>query len=144
MDHKKPQILCIDDDPDMHLVVEAILGARDYELTCYGGGAAGLEHMRRSRPDLLLLDIMLAHPTEGLQVACQMRQDPHLQDIPIIFISSMGQASEAEYAREVCPVALAADMFLEKPLDAATVREAVQWVLQQRGWGNSGSPNELP
>jgi CheY-like chemotaxis protein len=135
----KPHILVIDDDPDMHLAIEAILSGAGYDVTCCRTGAEGLEQMRRTRPDLLLLDIMLAQPTEGIQVACQMRQDPHLKHIPIVFVSAMGEGSETEYAREVCPVALDADLFLEKPLHAASVREAVQWVLQQKG-RDTGAP----
>lgn len=132
MHEGKYHILLIDDDSDMHVAVEMMLVPEGYRLTCQRTGSEGLESMRRERPDLVLLDIMLAHPAEGLQVACQMRQDPRLKDIPIIFISAMGEMMGSERAREVCPVALAADMFLEKPLDAATVREAVRWVLEQK------------
>ena len=128
----KACILFIDDDLDMHLAIRAILGRDDYDVTCCRTGGEGMEQMRRVKPDLLLLDIMLAQPTEGIQVACQMRQDSRLKDIPIIFISAVGESCGSEYAQEVCPVALEADMFLDKPLEAATVREAVQWVLQQK------------
>ena len=64
------RILLIDDDTDMHLVVEVMLADEGYQLTCCRTGGAGLEAMRRQRPDLILLDIMLSEPTEGLQVAC--------------------------------------------------------------------------
>jgi FixJ family two-component response regulator len=37
-----------------------------------------------------------------------------------------------EYGREVCPDAMSADMFLEKPFDAKTLREAVSWILEQK------------
>lgn len=129
-DHAR--IFLIDDDPDMHLAVEMILAQDGYELTCFRTGIAGLEAMRRQKPDLLLLDIMLAQPTEGLQVACQMRQDERLKDVPIIFLSAIGESSSSVYAKEICPVALAADMFLEKPLDSRSLREAVHWVLEQK------------
>jgi len=126
------RILVVDDDPDIHGVVEVMLAGLGYELEFCSTGAAALEAMRRHKPDLVLLDIMLTQPTEGLQVACQMRQDVHLKDIPIIFVSAVGESMGAEYAREVCPVALDADLFLEKPLEASRVREAVAWVLAQR------------
>ena len=131
MNASKARILFIDDDLDMHLAIRAILGG-DYEVTCCRTGIEGMEAMRREHPDLLLLDIMLAQPTEGIQVACQMRQDPHLKEIPIIFISAVGESCGAEYAKEVCPVAVDADMFLDKPLEASTVREAIRWVLDQK------------
>jgi DNA-binding response OmpR family regulator len=124
-------ILLVDDDQDLHSAVEMMLAPLGYSVRACTTGSEGLEAMRRRKPDLVLLDIMLAHPSEGVQVACQMRQDAQLKDVPIIFISSMGEEFEEVYAREVCPVAVDADMFLEKPLDAAMVREAVQFVLEK-------------
>jgi len=128
---KRARILLIDDDADIGFAVQAILAQLDYEVAYCATGPAGMEAVRRERPALVLLDIMLSHPTEGLQVACQMRQDPQLKDIPIVFMSAMDEGSEQVYAREVCPIALDADMFLEKPLDAVTLRDAVEWVLRQ-------------
>ncbi len=136
-EHRPSRILLIDDDPDMRFAVQLILAPPEFEVRHCATGAAGLEQMRRERPLLVLLDIMLGQPTEGLQVACQMRQDPNLRDIPIIFVSSIDESLEREYAREVCPIALDADMFVEKPLDAATLRSAVTWTLSQRPRGPS-------
>ncbi len=133
MNAEKPtRILLIDDDPDMHLAVRMILEPLGYQLTCYQTGRAGLEAIRREPPDLLLLDIMLAHPSEGLQVACELRRDSRLKHIPLILMSAIGQSIGMEYGREVCPDAMSPDMFLEKPFDAATLREAVNWMLEQK------------
>ena len=133
-------ILLIDDDVDMHFVVTAVLAGLGCEVKCFATGAAGLEAMRRRRPVLVLLDIMLAAPTEGLQVACQMRQDARLKDIPIIFMSAVDKTCEAQYAREVCPVSLDADMFIDKPFDATMLREAVTWVLSNKPTGGAPQP----
>jgi len=133
-------ILLIDDDADMHLVVTAVLAGLGCQVKCFATGAAGLEAMRKQHPALVLLDIMLAAPTEGLQVACQMRQDARLKDIPIIFMSAVDKTCEAEYTREVCPVSLDADMFINKPFDATTLREAVTWVLSNKPMGGAPRP----
>jgi ActR/RegA family two-component response regulator len=53
----------------------------------------------------------------------------------------MGEVCGAEYARAVCPVSLDADMFLEKPFDANTIREAVQWVLEQKRTSGPPAPD---
>ena len=126
------RILLIDDDPDIHLAVQMILETLGYKVACYQTGQAGLEAIRREPPDLVLLDIMLTHPSEGLQVACELRRDNHLKSIPLILMSSIGQSIGMEYGREVCPDAMSADMFLEKPFDAKTLREAVSWILEQK------------
>jgi DNA-binding response OmpR family regulator len=133
MNAQRPtRILLIDDDPDMHLAVQMILEPLGFTVACYQTGQAGLEAVRREPPDLVLLDIMLTHPSEGLQVACEMRRDSRLKRIPLILMSAIGQSIGMEYGREVCPDAMSADMFLEKPFDAKTLREAVSWILEQK------------
>jgi len=145
MGAKGPQILLIDDDPDMHLVVRMILEPQGYQVDCCLTGAEGLERMRRQRPDLVMLDIMLAHPSEGLQVACEMPHDERLKDIPIIMISAIGETMGKDYYSEVCPGTAAGDLFLEKPFDAPTVRDAVDWLLKRRSPpGDSAGPGPMP
>ncbi len=128
---KPARILLIDDDPDIHVAVQMILEPLGHHVDCHQTGQAGLEAIRRAPPDLVLLDIMLAHPSEGLQVACELRRDKYLKEIPLILMSSIGQSIGMEYGREVCPDAMSADMFLEKPFDAKALREAVSWILEQ-------------
>ncbi|MGQ9648869.1 MAG: response regulator transcription factor [Phycisphaerae bacterium] len=125
------RILLIDDDPDMHLVMKMILEPEGYEVTCCRTGSHGLETMRRQPPDLVLLDIMLADPSEGLRVACEMRHDEKLKGIPIIMISAIGEQIGQDYYSEVCPGTASGDLFLEKPFDPPTVREAVKWILER-------------
>ena len=133
MNARKPaRILLIDDDPDIHLAVQMILEPLGHKVACYQIGQAGLEAIRREPPDLVILDIMLTHPSEGLQVVCELRRDNHLKSIPLILMSAIGHLLGMEYGREVCPDAMSADLFLEKPFDAQTLREAVSWILEQK------------
>jgi CheY-like chemotaxis protein len=132
MDARHSRILLIDDDPDMHLVMKMILEPEGYEVVCCGTGSGGLETMRHQIPDLVMLDIMLADPSEGLRVACEMRHDEGLREIPIIMISAIGEKIGQDYYSEVCPGTASGDMFLEKPFDPTTVREAVKWILENK------------
>ncbi len=132
MNVKNRRILLIDDDPDMHLVMKTILEPEGYDVACSLTGSGGLESMRRQPPDLVLLDIMLTDPSEGLRVACEMRHDAQLKGIPIIMISAIGETIGQDYYSEVCPGTASGDLFLEKPFDPLTVREAVRWVLENK------------
>jgi DNA-binding response OmpR family regulator len=126
------QLVLIDDDADIHLAVQVILEPLGHKLACYQTGPAGLEAIRRQPPALVLLDIMLTHPSEGLQVVCEMRRDSRLKSVPLIILSAIGESIGMEYGREVCPDVMSADMFLEKPFDATTLRDAVNWILEQK------------
>ncbi len=133
MNTQRPaRVLLIDDDPDIHLAIRMILEPLGHTVACYQTGQAGLEAVRREPPDLVILDIMLTHPSEGLQVACELRRDSLLKSIPLVLMSAIGQSIGMEYGREVCPEVMSADMFLEKPFDAKTLREAVSWILEQQ------------
>ena len=136
MNAKNCRILLIDDDPDMHLVMQMILEPEGYKVICCRTGAEGMETMRRQPPDVVLLDIMLSDPSEGLRVACEMRHDESLKGIPLIMISAIGEKMGQDYYSEVCPGTASGDLFLEKPFDPITVREAVNWILERKAVGS--------
>jgi CheY-like chemotaxis protein len=140
MSAERPRVLLVDDDPDIHMAVEMTLAPLACELICCQTGAAALDALQRQAPDLVLMDIMLEHPTEGLRIACQMRQDERLKNIPIIFVSSIGESMGQAYAQEVCPVTLVTDNFLEKPLNLAMLRETVRRVLAQKSAPDATGP----
>ena len=120
----------IDDDPDMHDIVRLILERLGYRVSCYSTGPAGMEALRREPPDVLLLDIMLASPTEGLVLANDIKSDGDLKAIPIIMISSIGHSLGADYAREVGADSVPVEDFLEKPLAPHKLRAAVNRVFE--------------
>ena len=126
------RILLIDDDPDMHVVIKAMLEPAGYELTCCSTGPAGVEEMRTNPPALLLLDIMLSTPMEGFHVAYEIRQDEQLQKIPIVMISAIGEYMGMDFAKELGTDYVQAEDFLEKPLEAQKLRAAVEKALKAR------------
>ena len=123
------RIMVIEDDADMRDAIRDMLASEGYEIECYPTGPLVLEALRRSPPDLLLLDIMLATPAEGFHVAYEMKDDARLKDVPIIIISAIGQRMGMDYMRELGTEFLPADAFLEKPLSAKILRETIQKVL---------------
>ncbi len=123
-------ILLIDDDPDIHSAVKLILEPEGYQVQCALTGPAGMELARKSRPDAILLDVMLTSPSEGFHLAYEMRQDESLSGVPIVILSAIGQTMGMDYAKELGTDYLPANAFVEKPFDAATLREAVRSVLK--------------
>jgi DNA-binding response OmpR family regulator len=119
------RILLIDDDRHMHEAVRLILEPLGYEVHCFTTVPDGQAHLEQSGADLLLLDIMLSTPTEGLEFRQQLRQNQHYDNLRIIMFSSVAAPSGQIYAQELGDDRIDSDMFLEKPLDARTLREAV-------------------
>lgn len=129
MTNRAAHILLIDDDPDMHDVVRLILEPAGYRVTCCATSACGLNTLEHDRPDVLLLDIMLATPTEGLDIADRLRASPEYRGVPIIMVSSAPRESGMHQPGESPSLHAEPDLFLEKPLDGKRLRDAVAEVL---------------
>ena len=84
----KAKILCIEDDPDMIDYIKLILGKAGYDVIGAEGGAQGLEAMRREKPDLILLDLMMPE-MDGAEVLLHKKEDPALRDIPVIALTAL-------------------------------------------------------
>ena len=122
-------IVIIDDDPDLREALTLILEPAGYRLTCCATGQDGMDTIRKERPDLILLDIMLASPSEGFHVAYELKKDEALREIPIIMISAIGQTMGMDYAKELGSDYVPAEKFLNKPLKADVVLSAVREAL---------------
>jgi CheY-like chemotaxis protein len=116
MNRKK--ILIIDDDPSFLEICSAILEESDYQVDTASSSKEGLEKLVSQRPDLLLLDIMMATMDEGLNFATSMKQSEHLSKIPIMIVSAQPDA-EKGYQRSIDKEMdwISAEMFMEKPIN---------------------------
>ena len=81
----KPVITLIDDDRMIHLVAKNILG-RDYDICTYLNGDDGLDGIRMHGASLILLDVKMPGK-DGFEVLDELKSDPELADIPVIFLT---------------------------------------------------------
>lgn len=118
------KILVVDDDPDFVEVTRMVLEANGYEVASAADGEEALARMRQEKPDLVLLDIMMAHILEGLEVSKEMQADAELRRIPIIMVSSITDSPHAgEFPTdEYIPM----DAWISKPVQPADLLETVK------------------
>ena len=93
MESKK--ILIVDDDPDLVLATRLVLESAGYVVEEASTGEAGLEKMRASAPDLVLMDVMMANPLDGYHTTQEIADDPVLSKVPVLMISSIGASQYA-------------------------------------------------
>ncbi len=84
----RARILCVEDDPDMIEYIRLILERAGYDVVGADGGVEGLEAMRREKPDLILLDLMMPE-MDGAEVLLHKKQDPSIRDIPVIALTAL-------------------------------------------------------
>ncbi len=134
---RKPQILIVEDDPDLVESLRLVLESNDYQVSSASSPADGLELAERDRPDLILLDIMMPSGTEGFHFVWSLRNHSQaaLRQIPIIVISALHSTTElrlypdqadADYAPgEFLPV----QAFLDKPFKHSELLDEVNRLL---------------
>jgi CheY-like chemotaxis protein/AraC-like DNA-binding protein len=87
MSSTTPRLLIIDDRPDSVALLVSILEARAVEILVALDGADGLVKAMAGRPDLILLDLFMPG-MNGLQVCEQLKANPRIADIPVVFLSA--------------------------------------------------------
>jgi len=73
----------VDDDRDFVDLTRAVLTKAGYNVTSASSGAEALKLMKSDKPGMVLLDVMMATPLEGVGVARQMAADPVLRTIQL-------------------------------------------------------------
>lgn len=79
------RVLAIDDEPDMLSLLEALLSRRGFDVVVAPDGRAGLRAAYRTRPDAILLDLMMPG-MDGFDVCRRLKQ---MTDAPIVFVTAL-------------------------------------------------------
>jgi CheY-like chemotaxis protein len=127
------KILVIDDDPDTVLAVRMCLEEAGHEVLEARSGKEGLALLKRDRPDLIILDVMMETHTEGFQLALKLRSsDPTSEfaaysDIPILMLTAIHSTTPLRFEPDIdyLPV----ELFVDKPIDPEDLIGKVDWVL---------------
>lgn len=122
-------ILIADDEPNIRHLVAFTLRRRGYTVLEAADGALALELIRRQRPDLAVLDVMMPSLT-GIAILQQLARDPDTAAVPIILLSAKGQSSEIEAG-----LASGARLYLVKPFSPRELAERVAEVLDSPDGG---------
>jgi len=124
MAEKKKVVICIEDEPEMIDLVQLILGRKGFDLVGAVGGREGLETVRRLKPDLVLLDLMMPD-MDGWEVYQQMKADEELKGIPVIVVTAKAQSIDKVLGLHIAKV----DDYVTKPFGPQELLQSVNKVL---------------
>jgi two-component system phosphate regulon response regulator PhoB len=119
-------ILVVDDEPDLRELVRFNLDQAGYRVETASSGREALQALRRSPPDLVVLDLMLPD-ISGTELCRKIRLDAELADLPVIMLT----AKAAEVDR-VVGFELGADDYVTKPFSPRELALRVAAVLRRR------------
>lgn len=124
---KSIRMVYIEDEEEMIDLVRLILGRRGYEVIGANGGREGLDLIRRERPDLVLLDLMMPD-MDGWDVYQQMKADESTRDIAVIVVTAKAQSIDKVLGLHIAKV----DDYISKPFSPQELVDSVERVLSQR------------
>lgn len=114
----KATILIVDDEVSNIEIMNAVL-EDDYEIYFSTSGQQALDTARATPPDLILLDVLMPG-IDGFEVCRQIKDDPVLADIPVIFTTGLGDTDH-----EMRGLSLGAIDYVTKPIQPAILRARV-------------------
>jgi len=132
MEHVQKCILIVDDDPDIFEAARAVLESAGYKVMWATNGEDGIRTARESKPDLIILDVMMRTFTEGFRVGYELKKDPALKSIPVIFLSAIAEKSGMRFSKEEDQEYLPGELFLEKPFDPEDLLKKVSELIGKR------------
>ena len=127
----KKKILVIDDDVDFTKSVQFILESQKYDVSTAHNSKDGMGRLLRYRPDLLILDIMMATTLEGYGMAHKIKKDPAFKDLPILILTGMKDAIGVNF-REAIEDSnnLSGVVFYDKPFELDDLLNQVKRMLE--------------
>jgi DNA-binding response OmpR family regulator len=117
-------VLIVDDDPDLVETVAMMLESKGFEVGKAYDGIEGEEAIKKRRPDVLVLDVMMPRKN-GYQLCKELKSNNWTKDIPVIMLTAVGDAVPTTTYSHAEGMAMEAEDFIPKPVDAATLVEAV-------------------
>jgi len=122
------KVLIIDDEYHSRLLLEEILGEYDDELEIMSAefGMEGFEIIKREKPDIVFLDVMLPIH-DGKEICKQIKNESDLELISVVLVS----ASSMEYDQPD-EARIGADAFIRKPFSTRKVIKVIEEILRKR------------
>jgi twitching motility two-component system response regulator PilH len=146
---EEKQVLIVDDSKDSQRFLSEILENHGYRYEIANNGKEALEAMKATRPDLILLDIMMPGRS-GVFVFKDIKKDPSYENIPVVFITGASEATGVNVKTgEQAPIRNYSDQYprgsgaqifkklsriepeglVEKPVDPAELIETIKALL---------------
>ena len=117
------RVLVVDDEANILLSLEFLMKKAGYDVCTAHDGEEALAEMRKARPDLVLLDVMMPK-RNGFDVCEMIRANPEWKDVRVIMLTAKGRDVEREKG-----LAVGADDYITKPFSTREVVERVsEWL----------------
>ncbi|MBN2555758.1 MAG: response regulator transcription factor [Anaerolineales bacterium] len=122
---QEAQILVVDDDEIVAKTIERALRTGGFRVSVVNSGVEALQFARRNTPDLMVLDVLMPG-MDGFEVCRQIREDPILTGLPILFLTAKGREDD-----RITGLRAGADDYLTKPFNLDELYLRVRAILRR-------------
>lgn len=119
------RILIVDDEPNILLSLDFLMRKSGYTVLLARNGTEALEHIQQSKPDLILLDIMMPD-VDGYEICQKTKSNSSTSHIKIIFLTAKSKESDIAKGLE-----MGADAYITKPFTNKNLLEQVKTILEK-------------
>jgi len=120
---RQHRVLIVEDEDNIAIALDYLMSREGYAHERIATGRGALELIRDTRPDLVLLDVMLPE-VSGYEICQKIRADKGLADVRILMMTARGSAMERRKG-----LALGADGFIAKPFELGELRAELHRIL---------------
>lgn len=117
------RVLLIDDDPDVAVTLRTLLRGQDFDIQPVFSGREGIEAVRESEPDVIILDLLMPE-LDGWQVCQEIRG---MSEVPILIMSALGSPGSVARALDA-----GADDYLIKPVHASLLASRLRTLVRRQ------------
>ncbi len=118
-------IMVVDDEMDIRYVIRKMLEREGFAVMEAESGEDALDKLKKAKPDLILLDIMMPG-IDGWETCARIKSNNDLTSIPVVMLTAKTAEEDKIKALEEC----GAEWHISKPIDMAKFVETVKWLLE--------------
>jgi len=126
---KQRTVMLVDDDADFRMTTRAVLESAGYRVLECASGSQALVAIRKEKPDLVILDVMMETGSAGFQVAQDLRRDRELPRTPVLMVTAIHGTTPLRFSPDTDGEFLPVDRFLDKPVAASRLLSEVERLL---------------
>jgi two-component system, OmpR family, alkaline phosphatase synthesis response regulator PhoP len=119
------KVLIIDDDAEYREATTTLLEAKGFEVMTAENGEQGFEKAKSQVPDIILLDVMMTHKSEGFDIARNLKQENKTKNVPVIIVSGVRKEMNLPFGFEPDQDWLPVKTVLEKPIKPDVLLQAI-------------------
>ena len=120
------KVLIIDDDAEYREATTTLLEAKGFEVSTAENGEQGFEKAKSLVPDIILLDVMMTHKSEGFDLARSLKQENITKNVPVIIVSGVRKEMNLPFGFEPDQDWLPVKTVLEKPIKPDALLKAIE------------------